>query len=74
MIVDQQRMMILRWNADANRCLGEYIGYGNEPGYLYYPMDLALDGSGQLFVSQGFEGRVQMFSGMTPAPPLVPAR
>ncbi len=73
-IVDQQRMVVLRWNAEANRCLGEYIGYGNEPGYLYYPMDLALDGSGQLFVSQGFDGRVQMYSGMTPAPPSPPAR
>jgi DNA-binding beta-propeller fold protein YncE len=73
-IVDQQRMMILRWNPEANRCLGEYIGYGNAPGYLYYPMDLALDGSGQLFVSQGFEGRVQMYSGMKPAPASTPAR
>jgi DNA-binding beta-propeller fold protein YncE len=73
-IVDQQRMMIVRWNAEANRCLGEYIGYGNLPGYLYYPIDLALDGSGQIFVSQGFEGRVQMFSGMTPAPASTPAR
>jgi DNA-binding beta-propeller fold protein YncE len=73
-IVDQQRMQILRWNAEANRCLGDYIGYGNLPGFLYYPMDLALDGAGRIFVAQGFEGRVQMFSGMTPAPPSPPAR
>jgi sugar lactone lactonase YvrE len=66
-IVDQQRMFILRWSVGSNRCLGEYIGLGDAPGYLYYPMDIALDRSGQLFVSQGFEGRVQMYRGMTPA-------
>jgi DNA-binding beta-propeller fold protein YncE len=67
-IVDQQRMLILRWSISSNRCLGEYIGLGDAPGYLYFPMDLALDRSGQLFVSQGFEGRVQMYRGMTPVP------
>ena len=66
-IVDQQRMLVLRWSISSNRCLGEYIGLGDAPGYLYFPMDLALDRSGQLFVSQGFEGRVQMYRGMTPA-------
>jgi DNA-binding beta-propeller fold protein YncE len=65
-IVDQQRMLVLRWSISSNRCLGEYIGLGDAPGYLYFPMDLALDRSGQLFVSQGFEGRVQMYRGMTP--------
>jgi len=67
-IVDQQRMLVMRWDPDANRCLGEYIGLGDAPGYLYYPMDLALDRSGRLVVSQGFEGRVQMYEGMAPAP------
>jgi len=66
-IVDQQRMLVLRWSISSNRCLGEYIGLGDAPGYLYFPMDLALDRSGQIFVSQGFEGRVQMYRGMTPA-------
>jgi DNA-binding beta-propeller fold protein YncE len=74
-IVDQQRMLVLRWSVPSNRCLGEYIGLGDAPGYLYYPMDLALDGKGQLFVAQGFEGRVQMYRGMTPAPaPAAPGR
>lgn len=68
-IVDQQRMLVLRWSVSSNRCLGEYIGLGDAPGYLYYPMDLALDRTGQLFVSQGFEGRVQMYRGMAPAAP-----
>ena len=66
-IVDQQRMLVLRWSISSNRCLGEYIGLGDAPGFLYFPMDIALDRSGQLFVSQGFEGRVQMYRGMTPA-------
>jgi DNA-binding beta-propeller fold protein YncE len=73
-IVDQQRMVVLRWSHQANRCLDEYIGLGASPGYLYYPMDLALDGTGRVFVSQGFEGRVQMYTGMAPAaaPPRSP--
>lgn len=65
-IVDQQRMVVMRWAVSSNRCLGDYIGLGDAPGYLYFPMDLALDRSGQLFVAQGFEGRVQMYRGMTP--------
>lgn len=66
-ILDQQRMFVLRWSVASNRCLGEYVGLGDAPGYLYYPMDLALDASGQLFVTQGYEGRVQMYKGMAPA-------
>lgn len=66
-IVDQQRMLVMRWSVASNRCLGEYIGLGDAPGFLYYPMDLALDRSGQLFVAQGFQGRVQMYRGMNPA-------
>jgi len=66
-IVDQQRMVVLRWSHEANRCIDQYLGLGVAPGLLYYPMDLALDRSGQMFVSQGFQGRVQMYSGMPPA-------
>lgn len=72
-IVDQQRMVVLKWSHRANRCLGEYLGIGASEGFLYYPMDLALDRSGQVFVSQGFQGRVQMYSGMTPAAPVPPS-
>ena len=74
MIVDKQRMVILRWNGEGNRCLGEYYGLGNRPGYLYFPMDLALDGTGQLYVTQGYQGRVQMYEGLAPAvaPPKAP--
>jgi len=65
-IVDQQRMVIQRWVLSGNRCVDEHYALGNAPGYLYYPMDLALDAQGQLYVSQGFEGRVQMYKGMAP--------
>ncbi len=69
-IVDQQRMVVLRWNRQANRCLGEHLGLGAAPGFLYYPMDLALDRFGRIYIAQGYDGRVQMYSGMTPAPAL----
>jgi len=67
-VVDQQRMLVMRWNPETNLCLGEYIGLGAAPGYLYYPIDLALDRAGHLFVGQGFDGRVQMYEGLLPAP------
>ncbi len=66
-IVDLQRMLIMVWNIRENRCLGEYSGIGNRPGYVYQPHDLALDGAGRVYVSQGFEGRVQVFAGSEPA-------
>jgi hypothetical protein len=66
-IVDFQRMLITVWDVGANRCLGEYSGIGNRPGYVYQPEDLALDGAGRVYVSQGFEGRVQVWAGAGPA-------
>lgn len=67
-IVDQQRMVVLRWDPVANRCRGESLGLGAAPGFLYYPMDLALDGAGRIYISQGYDGRVQMYEGMLPPP------
>lgn len=66
-IIDQQRMIILRWARKGNRCLSEHYGIGNTPGYLYFPADLALDAAGRLYVAQGYEGRVQAYAGFTPA-------
>jgi len=62
-VIDQQRMLLQQWAPDGNRCLGEHLGLGSLPGYLYYPYDLALDASGQLFIAQTFDGRVQVFEG-----------
>jgi DNA-binding beta-propeller fold protein YncE len=67
LIVDQQRMMFLSWVPLGNRCLGEHYGFGGNPGYFYFPLDMALGPEGRLYVSQGFEGRVQVYEGVAPA-------
>ena len=64
LIVDQQRMVLLHWSAKGNRCLGEYIGIGAAPGYLYYPYDVALDAAGRLYIAQTYDGRVQVYEGL----------
>ncbi len=66
-VLDWQRMLFMVWNPATNRCLGQTSGIGNAPGYLYQPSDLALDAEGRIYVSQGFEGRVQVFTGGSPA-------
>ena len=66
-VLDWQRMLFMLWDPRTNRCLGETSGIGNAPGWLYQPSDLALDAEGRLYVSQGFEGRVQVFAGAAPA-------
>ncbi len=66
-VVDRQRMTIMIWGQN-NRCLGEHYGIGDLPGYLYHPLDMALDTRGRLYVSQGFQGRVQVYEGLAPAP------
>ncbi len=63
-ILDQQKMMMETWEASGNRCTGEHYGIGNAPGYLYFPSDLALDAAGRVYVTQGFEGRVQVYTGL----------
>lgn len=67
LIVDQQRMLLLRWSAQGNRCRGEYIGIGAAPGYLYYPYDVALDAAGRLYIAQTYDGRVQVYEGLEAA-------
>jgi len=67
LLIDQQKMVISRWQQEGNRCLAEYWGIGMSPGFLYYPLDIALDNNGRLYVSQGFQGRVQMYEGLAPA-------
>ena len=65
-IVDQQRMILMRWSQD-NRCLGDHFGPGVGQGFLYYPLDMSLDRSGRLYVSQGLNGWVQAYEGLVPA-------
>ncbi len=66
-ILDQQRAMFMTWDLERGVCLSEHYGFGNAPGAFYQPSDLALDGAGRLYVSQGFEGRVQVYEGARPA-------
>jgi DNA-binding beta-propeller fold protein YncE len=65
-IVDQLRMVLLLWDPEANSCLGEFYSIGSAPGYFYFPHDVALDSRGRLYVAQAFEGRVQVYEGLTP--------
>jgi sugar lactone lactonase YvrE len=67
-ILDQQRAMFMTWDLERGVCLTEHYGFGNAPGAFYQPNDLALDRTGRLYVSQGFEGRVQVYEGASPAP------
>lgn len=67
LIVDEQRMVLMRWAVRGNRCLAEYLGIGDAPGYLYYPFDLSLDARGRLYIAQSYEGRVQVYEGLSPA-------
>ena len=64
------RMALSSWSIDQDRCLGDPVGFGFAPGELYFPNDLALDPKGQIYISQPFEGRVQVFQGLAPAAPL----
>lgn len=66
-IIDQQRTIGMIWNLESGKCLQEFSGIGRSPGAMYQPNDLALDRSGNVYVSQGFEGRVQVYKGFAPA-------
>jgi len=68
-IIDQQRMIMLRWKPFGNKCLSEHYGFGGAPGFFYLPNDIALDTSGRAYVTQTFEGRVQVYEGLSPAEP-----
>jgi hypothetical protein len=65
-VLDQQKMLLTVWALSGNRCLGEHYGIGAAPGFLYFPQDLALDARGRAYVTQGFEGRVQVYDGLAP--------
>ena len=66
-IIDQQRTIGMIWNLESGKCLQEFSGIGRSPGAMYQPNDLALDSRGNVYVSQGFEGRVQVYKGFAPA-------
>lgn len=63
LVLDQQKMVVTVWDSESNQCLGEYGGLGSKPGDLYFPNNLSIHPDGQVYISQGYEGRVQVFSG-----------
>jgi DNA-binding beta-propeller fold protein YncE len=67
LVLDNQRAVVTVWRVEGNECLTEFAGFGNAPGGLYRPLDLALDAQGRVFISQGFEGRVQVYQHSSPA-------
>ena len=56
-------MVLTTWDPSRDQCVGVHYGFGTAPGYLYFPTDLALDARGQLYISQPFEGRIQVYQG-----------
>ena len=60
-ILDRQRMVFMIWDVAANRCLSEHSGIGAAPGYVYQPSDMTRDAAGRIYISQGYQGRVQVF-------------
>jgi sugar lactone lactonase YvrE len=67
LVIDQQRMFLMRWTPKGNRCLGQYLGLGISDGFLYYPYDIALDDQGRVYIAQSFDGKIQVFEGMAAA-------
>jgi hypothetical protein len=61
-VLDRRRALGMVWRPEGNRCLGEFSAIGTSPGALYQPADMSLGPKGRLYISQGFEGRVQVFS------------
>jgi DNA-binding beta-propeller fold protein YncE len=73
LVLDSQRMAVAGWHqVEVNRCVGDYFRPGGGPGQLYYPIDIALDPMGKLYISQGYQGRVQVYEGFLPAAELPP--
>jgi sugar lactone lactonase YvrE len=66
-ILDNQRALGMLWDPETNRCLGEFSGFGNSPGALYRPSDMALDGEGRIYIGQGYQGRLQVYKHDSPA-------
>lgn len=69
LVLDRMRHVVLIYseNPDAKpgmapyRFENEYGRLGYRPGDFYYPTAMVADPDGQVFISQGFEGRVQVY-------------
>ena len=61
LVLDRQRALVTIWDPTARKCLGEFSGFGNAPGALYRPNDLTLDPTGRIYITPGYEARIQVF-------------
>jgi len=68
-VADLKMSQLMIWDPATNNCLGAHGALGNAPGAFIRPVDLTLDRSGRIFVTQQFEGRVQAFDLVEPTPP-----
>lgn len=63
-IVDEGNNRVVRWapNASSGVCIAACTGIqGTNPNQFYYPIDLAFDSQGSLYVSDDGNSRVQRF-------------
>jgi len=58
-VLDKNRYMVCCYGPDG-RFVGEFGGKGISPGWFFFPSLLALDGSGQVYIGQIFNNRVQV--------------
>jgi len=61
LVLDRMRHKILVFDRDF-AFVTEYGSLGSTPGTFYHPLSLAADGRGRIYVAQGFQGLVQVFS------------
>lgn len=60
LVLDQMKHTVLLFDAD-HQFVNEVGGVGERPGELYNPVGIAGGPDGRVYVSQGFQGRVQVF-------------
>jgi DNA-binding beta-propeller fold protein YncE len=60
LVLDQMRHVVLVFDSD-HRFVTEFGHVGSGPGDFYFPLAIAAASDGRVFISQGFEGRVQVF-------------
>ncbi len=61
LVLDRMRHKILVFDQDYH-FVSEFGSMGSSPGQFYHPVAMTSDSSNQVYVAQGFLGRVQVFS------------
>lgn len=60
LVLDRMRHLVVGYD-ENDRFFDEFCHLGFGPGELYFPLDIAAAPDGRVFISQGYEGRVQIF-------------